>query len=1095
MNIKLKGHFFDKKLFKLYASSNIYQIKVCMNSKYLKSLVCFVLIESIASAGTDIYWTGSTSQVWTGTTSNWTPSQYPTGSDDAFFNASANSKTVEVNASGGTAQSLNFSGANYTLTAIIDYSSLDVSANTGSIANLTSSTAAVQNINISTISSGTISIDNSSILILDDSSIIANGSPTPNALITGGGLLTLQNNSGILFYGTLSIINATLTLGSDCEIDEVDYVIAGTNSVINVDAGFFNLTTSLNLQNNASISNLNNADIYGLDAPYIEIKDQVSFSQTLGNFGRSITSATISGGSISSYGTNTNYNYQPSLFLSYDMFKETPATFIISGTPNIYLEGTRALHSCYGTFSGGSITVKGLIERLEIEGENYYYSQGGLYPSTFIMTGNSEIRLLGGNFVASAFSEASNPKTILSGGTLTLDCYVDQNGRLARPAVVSFSDGIVTPYQFYLENAMKVINNGGYLGGGTACEFILNDEAYIANMGTTIGGTVVVAGLYQKLILNDNAQIVTNQNSLMSFDQLTVNSGTIVNEGVLQGVLDIKGGTITGDGTLSCAYVVVTEPGYVHQKTVNFYENYYSEAFLINNGTIVAENILVTGTNTLSGEGSLSGTLTVSSGGIVYPGNGITELQPPYSGTLTLNGNCEFNAGGILKVDISNSSVNSLNISSGTLTLQPGAILYAHLYDSYSKPQNLVIAELASLPSGNFTVESDQALIGYTVTVEDQLPTQNMFSWQAGPPYYLVLNVSRNPFTVLGGNPNQEQVEMALDNLFGNTSDCLQKKMDGIISDNSSEALSIFDQMQNSELKGQQVTIEELFFAVNDQFKPYLYEKHQGLRPFVLAGYNYQQQQQFYQYFGYDSISEYEFLGLTYGYDKLQFFGALGSMQSKTRIKKKNSRAKATSANGAFGIGFFSHRFNYGFDVLGGCYWLNTKRGIQSYDLKAKSSHKLWNFKSSLHGEYVKPCDHWDFHIYDDVTYYVGHESAFKESGAECLSLDVDASNRQVIRNAFGLKGVFLKSENVHPYIDLAYVYEDRLSGKYYYTRFKNTSPVMKIEGVAMTKNFAKLNFGLSGLKNSTYYQFNFAGLYGQRYFEQEFSISLDHKF
>jgi hypothetical protein len=301
--------------------------------------------------------------------------------------------------------------------------------------------------------------------------------------------------------------------------------------------------------------------------------------------------------------------------------------------------------------------------------------------------------------------------------------------------------------------------------------------------------------------------------------------------------------------------------------------------------------------------------------------------------------------------------------------------------------------------------------------------------------------------------------------------------------------------MQSSELKALQVSIEEVLFQINDDLKMYQYDFHKGYRPFVGAALNYQKQTAYNQYPGFLTTTEYEYTGLTYGKDFWQILGAIASTQARIDYKKVGSKGSNVSGNVFFGFSAKHNRWLFGFDSMGGYNRIHTHRDIDYYDLKAKSSHNMWNFKTMFHSEYLKTFKSCQFSVYDDLTYYYGKELGYTEYGASCLSLDVEASSRNILRNALGVKGLFMTDKNTRPYLDLAYVYEDRLSGLTYSESFVNTTSVMKVRGYPFTHNLAKLNFGLMRAFDQTMFQLNFSGLYGHHYFEQAISLALSKKF
>lgn len=594
----------------------------------------------------------------------------------------------------------------------------------------------------------------------------------------------------------------------------------------------------------------------------------------------------------------------------------------------------------------------------------------------------------------------------------------------------------------------------------------------------------------------------------MSIDALSIagpagfdiQGGTVINNGqmYLGGAIfltnsripvnaTVSAGVFTGTGTLYVKNnVFLNHPMTQGALIVGWGEGEYKEngTCYINSALNLSGNALITQNCALKGTGSLVGSLTIS--GLLAPG-----ANSPLRGTLSTNGSASFSSSGVWQVDIINGQANKWDLTGGGITVSPGGSIKVNYLDTFTADSRFLIATLPTAVTGNFTITSNLPAVNFTLVYEPVVTEQlglggvNVYLQTSG------VNPSTLPIT-----PNEQIVLSTLEALNQNTNACLQSKIDQIFALNSTKQLAkTLSQLQSSEFKAQQVSIEELIFVMNDDLKNYQYVKHDGYRGFVSAGLNYQKQWGYSEYPGFLSRGVYEFAGLTYGKNRYQALLALASTQSWIRFNQEHSKGSNLSGNLFVGLAGFLDRFKFGLDLMGGCHHLTQTRHIDQFSLVAKNSQNLWNFKSMLHGEYFKSFKHFDFNVYDDLSYYYGKQLGSTEHGATCLDLKVQASTRHVIRNAFGFKTVYGQKRSLKPYVDVAYVYENRFGGKTYTESFVNTTPKMRVKGYPFTHNLGKLNCGFEGKKNDFNYQLNFAGLYGRHYIEQGFSFTLERKY
>jgi hypothetical protein len=306
---------------------------------------------------------------------------------------------------------------------------------------------------------------------------------------------------------------------------------------------------------------------------------------------------------------------------------------------------------------------------------------------------------------------------------------------------------------------------------------------------------------------------------------------------------------------------------------------------------------------------------------------------------------------------------------------------------------------------------------------------------------------------------------------------------------------NLLTQLEPSEFKGQQIALEEMTFVMNDDLLDTLYTPNLGFRTFVKGGFEYQKQGSYNQYTGYSTNAFYEFLGMSYGQKHYQLMGALGAEQVWTFYKKTPSHSSSQSILASLGAVGLLNRWNIGGDLFFGYHFINTSRTIDYFQLKAHSSHGAYSLKSQVRGSYTKPFNTCQLLPYDEIAFLYTQEGSFQETGASCLSLEVLASKRQVLRNTLGMKFIGLTHDDIQSYIDLSYVYEQRWQGQKYSAFFINTDVPMNVEGIGMSHNFIKFIAGLNGKIKSWDWGIRLNGQYGRHFTETGVSGQIDRRF
>lgn len=673
---------------------------------------------------------------------------------------------------------------------------------------------------------------------------------------------------------------------------------------------------------------------------------------------------------------------------------------------------------------------------------------------------------------------------------IKLNSYIDPKGRFVQGALcgaIGYPDETAVlniSGTTFIKNVGGIISRYGTVSKGFYKYINLKDEAQIENTGTVIDsvaypGEIATDGL-SIFSLQGSCQLRQTALGVCGPAFLDMHSGGILNEGVLTIGGTLFDGSVTGGGTIQVFEVFKNQAPF-SQGFIQVGYNDIPGVWNLQSQAEAARGSLILAGSRLAGTGSLSGSLSVK--GIVAPGV-YDDILGYYQGRLNLLGQTHFAPQSLFLVDIANGQSNRLDMTQ-QLTIDPSSNLAAHVYTFFTQPFSCTVTHLqGGTINGLFALQKDQPLISYQLNKIIGLQDQS-----------LVLQVSQGPFADVFSESNLKAIGKVLDQLNQKTNDCLQSKIDALRLDGYNTIYEAVKELDPSEFYGMQMSLEELIFTINDEYKNFLYQKTPSIKPFIGAGINYQRLKPHHEKPGYVTRSIYEYIGLTYGQSDWKTLAALGSLQSWTHFKKEPSLGSDVGGFAALGAAYFKNRWEVGFDSLGGYYHLNTQRDLNFYALKAKASHNMWNIKGMLHAAYNKTFQTSRLKIYDDLIYYYGNEGSFQETGANCLDLEVSSKHRQVLRNAFGLKGIFLTDEKVNPYIDVAYVWEDRFASQNYSSRFTNTSPSMTTSGMRMPPNLCKLNLGLETIKNKTKLIINISGLYGTDYLQQDVSFSLETKF
>ncbi|GLH79210.1 autotransporter [Bradyrhizobium sp. SSBR45G] len=512
-------------------------------------------------------------------------------------------------------------------------------------------------------------------------------------IVINGGSATFNMTGGMFvamsFWNSASAGTATIT-GS------------GLSFFGNSTAGFANITNdSVSLSNSATLGH----------ATFNNLGSLVFFNATTAGNATIDNHGSVEFYDTSTAGSSTITNQSGSTLSFFGQSTGGDATIINGGTVNF--AGSNGPASD-GKLSAGSIagtgnTILGANE-LTVGGNNSSTTVSGIISGagSLAKTGTGTMTLTGANTYAGG--------TTFAGGTVSVASDANLGGATGS---LTFNGGTLQVTGTSFASTARTINwatgGGGFdiadpantftvsqaLGGGSLSKLgagtlrLTGVNSYTG--GTTLaGGTVSVAsdanlgGATGSLTFNGGTLQVTGTS--FSSTARTINWGAggggfditdPANAFTVSQALGGSGGlTKLGAGTLTLAGLDT----YTGATVVN-------AGRLAVNGSIAASSGLTVNTGaTLGGTGQLPGVI-INAGGTLAPGNSI--------GTLTVNGNLQFNAGSTYTVDVSPSAADRTNVT-GTATLTGATVNAVALPGSFRQQTYTILNATGGLGGTEF---------------------------------------------------------------------------------------------------------------------------------------------------------------------------------------------------------------------------------------------------------------------------------------------------------------------------------------------------------------------------------------------------------
>ncbi|HYZ45185.1 MAG TPA: autotransporter domain-containing protein, partial [Xanthobacteraceae bacterium] len=538
---------------------------------------------------------------------------------------------------------------------------------------------------------------------------------------SSAGSAVITNNDGgtVSFNNNSTAANATITMNGSALTQFNDNSSAGNAVITNNDGGtvsFNNNSTAGNATittNSGALTKFNDNSTGGNAQFITNAGGVVDFSNSSGPAG----DGNISAGSIAGAG---NYYLGSNLLTVGGNNLSTTVSGVISDCGDSGSDCSNA-----GATGGGLIKVG--TGTLTLSGANTYTGPTAVNAGT-LQAG-----------AVNAFSSAS-AFMIARGATLDLAGFNQTIGSLAGAGAVTLGaatlttngDGSDTTFSGTISGSGRLVK----VGDGTLT---------LSGNNSYQGGTIVSAGTLAvgssraigtgALTLADGTTLQAAANGLALANAVRLNGGVTVdtqsNTMTLSGPISGTGGLDKiGSGTLTLTGAST------YTGTTNV-----SEGVLNVTGSLVS-TVSVNSGGTLMGAGSIGG-LSVGTGGIVAPGNSI--------GTLTVRGNVSFDVGSLYQVEANAAGQSDKISATGTATLTGGTVQVLALGGSYARQTRYTILTASAGVTGTFTgVTSNLAFL------------TALLSYDAKD-VFLTLVRNDATFASVAQTPNQRAVAAALD--------------------------------------------------------------------------------------------------------------------------------------------------------------------------------------------------------------------------------------------------------------------------------------------------------------------------------------------
>jgi autotransporter-associated beta strand protein len=908
---------------------------------------------------------------------------------------------------------------------------------------------------------------------LSDANLEINGSESTDFhgwfKLTSAGTLTKKGSSTLNLYKNSRYNNSThLSLhieGGSLLIDNINNV--GGNTVF-INGGDFGNLIFMRFPFSKQISISNNSAIKTNNFDFIIDSQIYGTGQLIKNGAATLTL------------TNTNNSYSGGTKIDAGILKFSDKNQLGSG--NITLNGGE-LHNTELISNFNKNIVLENVSNNTINSENFVRLTGNITGSGgFIKIGSADFQLDSGANTFSGEMEvqegfiAVNSQNNLGSGAIILNggglANLGGGSTYNKPMTLgSFGGTIQSDTSATFSN---VISGSGLFIKKGAGEITFDNSS----IHTYSGGTLI-----------DQGSIKLNQADAMpTFGEVSMQLGTALDLNSNNQTL----GGISGSGDITLGNATLT---LIPASISNIFSGTVlgsSSLVQINsgkqiiNGTVTSD-ITVNEFGVLKGNGTITGNTIVN--GTVSPGNSV--------GTLNFVGDYTQANGSTLEVELDFTQGDLVNVSSGSIVIDPGATLS-------------IITDV-----NRFTIKNE-----YTIMQSDTSITGTFGTISISDPSLLKLVQYNNNSVVLfmhvtshfeeNQRFNPKRVAQYLDSNDPSLNEDLisiYAALDDLTKESLNQALN---QLHPSKYKGvilsQQNNNKSLFKTIlNNLNEPYKFFCLNNKNAMFWSNISYDKYDQRGKNYlvGFDSKSA----SLTIGIDCYAKNYTIGPFfsYSYSYIKWDNNGADANLDSIYFGVynKFRKNSYYLNSIFFTSINFVKANRNIkyEFINKRAFTEHNIYDFAIDIENGFDLTKNNIKIRPYFNFIYQFLYEDKFLEKKAPGANLRVKSSINNLLRFEIGsnLNTFFASNKRffVYPDIGLFYVYEKRIASSSYLSKIDNTFPFFTTYGIKPNANRIAYNLGISNrlLNNQLNISLKYQAEYGKKYKDQNINIVIKYDF
>ena len=577
----------------------------------------------------------------------------------------------------------------------------------------------------------------------------------------------------------------------------------------------------------------------------------------------------------------------------------------------------------------------------------------------------------------------------------------------------------------------------------------------------------------------------------------------IINDTYLTPNLDSAGFTKIGDGTLQFTGKQVQTGG-----TSTIKEGAVAIDGKEADGKGFVGNITVTDNlpkfGTLQGIGTITGNVAITNTGHLAPGNGV--------GQLSVIGDVNFGPTSTIDVEL-NPNFQDLLAVTGNVVIQPGAtfnLLPSNV--SYPTDYEYTIISATGSVSGAFTNFIFPMNQSATFTGSLKHSVSRVFLKQKVAPFTTVLPPGNN-----GGEMGGYWDCVSMSIPIGSTAP-IATLINDLHMGSLTQLQDAAEQTSPVAIKGLALSQQANSFAMRGKISDRgLKASHRNCRGegresnisnlWGDIGYNHTNQESKPEQPGFKNDTVNAIIGLDYESDASFLFGAaLGYSHTHASFNKNRGDGSIDSGYASL----YLHGYNnYAFadlTLMGAVSHYTEHRNIHFvtgtalYDKRSNASFNGAEILAHAGFGLIGSWNTFEARPFIGVDYLGMNQNAFKEDGADVLDLFINKSRYSMVRGEAGLKfSLCVPRDDYRTTIDgsLSYIREQRLKGKSYTGRYRDTRCSFTVDGIYPNRDLFAPGIGVTvrSLDESTTLNLRYEGEFGHSYSNNAINLALSRHF